>query len=62
MVRFVEEWNLTCDLPFSHSTPQSFRLPHGPVLHLRAEAAEELVLLEVRHPPAAALATVVDAT
>lgn len=51
---------LTCDLAFAHPTPQSFRFSHRPVLHLGAEAAEELVLLRVRHPSASAASGLVD--
>lgn len=54
--------NLTCDLPFSHATPESLGFSHRPVLHFGAEATEELVFLEVRHPSAVPVPGVVDAT
>lgn len=41
----------TCNLPLAHLPPQLLGLAHGPVLHLRAEGPEELVLLEVGHAP-----------
>jgi len=52
----------TCDFPLAHSPPQRFRLAHRPVLHFRAEATEEFVLFEVRHPSAAGVPSLVDVT
>lgn len=61
-IEFTKSRTLTCDFSFSHPTPERFRLSHGPVLHLRAEAAEELVLFEVWHPSVTAVSCVVDHT
>lgn len=46
--------DFTSDLPFSHPSPESLSLSHRPILDLCAEAPEELVLLDVRYPPAGA--------
>jgi len=53
---------LTCDFPLAHSPPKRFRFAHRPILDFRAEAAEELVFLKVRHPSAAGVSCLVDVT